>query len=176
MFTEHAIYLYFFYFWTDMDILENIKRIKSGVNAEMYCKVCMWPMSTCAVTYVLLLLVFFWGFFLFSPLSYACPCTQTPMLILNVNRSILHTFPIWLLTTCISVLVDIAADENNWARRGKVFLSIRRIWVRCVVHMTICLDASLKIFAFSNAWFYPHIFPSAMGVLWLAHFLLPVHS
>lgn len=60
----------------------------SGVNAELYCLVCMWAMTTFAVAYLSLLRI---GFLL-APLSYAC-LYSTYNLDLDWSRR--HSFLIW---------------------------------------------------------------------------------
>lgn len=88
------------------------------------------------------------------------------------NASMLHTFLIWndFLQFCPRKF------HCRWSLREERCVSThmqpgsdaRAIWL-------IYLDV-FRLFAFSNAWFYSHIFPSATGLSWLAHIVLPVLS
>lgn len=141
----------------------------SGVNGELYCVVSMWAMSTFAVAYLPLLLI---GFLL-APLSYACLYSTQSVSRVDSDGSRLHSFcnlkwrPAVLPSSISLQMKRVETGEEMW---------FYPVWVRCAVYGNVfgCLTADFLPFPMPD--FIPIFIPSAMGLLWLAHFLLPVLS
>lgn len=143
----------------------------SGVNAELYCVVCMWAMSTFAVAYLPLLLI---GFLL-APLSYACLYSTHSLSPTWIRMGAGFTvFVIWndILQFCPRRF------HCRWKelRGEEMWFYPHAVWARCAVYGDLfgCLTAEFLPFPMPD--FIPIFIPSAMGLLWLAHFLLPVFS
>lgn len=144
----------------------------SGVNAELYCVVCMWAMATFAVAYLSLLLI---GFFTCSTLL--CLSLQYTQSVSHVDSdgSRVHSFcnlkwhPAVPPSSISLQMKTVETGEEMW-------FYPHAVWVRCAVYGDLfgCLTADFLPFPMPD--FIPIFIPSAMGLLWLAHFLLPVLS
>lgn len=137
----------------------------SGVNAELYCVVCMWAMSTFAVAYLPLLLI---GFLL-APLSYACLYSTHSLSPTWIRMGAGFTvFVIWndILQFCPRRF------HCRWKelRGEEMWFYPHAVWARCLwwfVWMPHC-----RIFAFSNAWFYSHIYSKCHGIVVISPLLI----
>lgn len=153
MYTEDPIHLLFLLIsdWT----LSTWKDVLcSGVNAELYCVVCMWAMSTFAVAYLSLLLISF----LLAPLSYAC------------LYSTHNLYPTWIWMGAGFTFFVIWNDILQFCpRRFHCRWKQLRQERRCgfthmqfgsdVQSMVICLDASLQTFClFQCLILFPYLF------------------
>lgn len=137
---------------------------------ELYCVVCMWAMSTFAVAYLSLLLI---GFLL-APLSYACRYSTHNLSPTWIQMGVGFSF--CNLKWHPAVLPPSILLQMKTVETGEKWFYPHAVWVRSAVYGDLfgCLTADFLPFPMPD--FIPIFIPSAMGLLWLAHFLLPVLS